>query len=69
VELLLHLLLATRGSVLVLKPLPSIKIWYAFGVLSKKKSDPMPLFDILEMKIPYLQICSAQFMLISAAIN
>jgi hypothetical protein len=29
----------------------------------------MPLFDILEVKMPYLHICSAQFMLISAAIN
>jgi hypothetical protein len=37
VELVLHSLLAASGSVLVLKPLPSIKIWYAFGVPEKKK--------------------------------
>jgi hypothetical protein len=30
-------LLVASGAVLVFKPLPSIKIWYAFGVLSKKK--------------------------------
>jgi hypothetical protein len=30
-------LLVASGAVLVLKLLPSIKIWYAFGVLSKKK--------------------------------
>jgi hypothetical protein len=33
----LHLLQAASGSVLVFKPLPSIKIWYVFGVLSKKE--------------------------------
>jgi hypothetical protein len=38
VVLLLRSLLAASGSVLVLKPLPSIKLWYAFGVLSKKKN-------------------------------
>jgi hypothetical protein len=38
VELLLHSLLVASESFLVLKPLPSIKIWYAVGVLSKKKS-------------------------------
>jgi hypothetical protein len=30
-------LLVASGAVLVLKPIPSIKIWYVFGVLSKKK--------------------------------
>jgi hypothetical protein len=30
-------LLVASGAVLVLKPLPSIKIWYAFGVLSKRE--------------------------------
>ena len=33
VKLLLCLLFAASGSVLVLKPLPFIKVWYAFGVL------------------------------------
>jgi hypothetical protein len=33
----LRSLLAASGTVLVLKHLPSIKIWYAFDVLSKKK--------------------------------
>ena len=36
VELLLRSLLTASGSVLVLKPLPSIKVRYVFGVLSKK---------------------------------
>jgi hypothetical protein len=30
-------LLVASGAVLVFKPLPSIKIWYVFGILSKKK--------------------------------
>jgi hypothetical protein len=37
-------LLAASGSVLVFKLLPSIKIWYAFGVLSKKEVAAMNLF-------------------------
>jgi hypothetical protein len=37
-EVVLLLLLVASGSVLIFKPLPSIKIWYAFGILSKKKN-------------------------------
>jgi hypothetical protein len=36
VEYMLRSFLTARGSVLVIKLLPSIKICYAFGVLSKK---------------------------------
>jgi hypothetical protein len=36
VELLLWSLLAATSSVLILKPLPSIKVRYAFDVLSQK---------------------------------
>jgi hypothetical protein len=36
VELLLRSLLVASSSVLVLKPLPSIKVRYAFDVLSQK---------------------------------
>jgi hypothetical protein len=36
--LVLRSLLAASGSFLILKPLPSIKIWYAFSVLSTKKN-------------------------------
>jgi hypothetical protein len=34
VKLLLRLLLAASGDVLVLKPLPFIKLWHTFSVLS-----------------------------------
>jgi hypothetical protein len=37
VEFVLHSLFAASCSLLVLKILSSIKIWYAFGVLSKKQ--------------------------------
>jgi hypothetical protein len=33
-------LLVASGAVLVFKHLPSIKIWYTFNVLSKKKYQP-----------------------------
>jgi hypothetical protein len=37
VECVLHSLLAASGVFLVLKPLPSITVWYVVGVLSIKK--------------------------------
>jgi hypothetical protein len=46
-------LLVASGAVLVFKPLPSIKIWYAFGVLSKKK-----IFAVLALNMSSDDTCA-----------